>query len=487
MTERDAILYTVRVTKDNQMKARPYQINLQSKIGPARGLLSLRYGSGKTWISLMALERWYGQHKEHHTGIACIWFTKKKLIGTAIDEIVLRCKEVLPISALEIEKTPLSPLQSYTCLVIPHTWLTDKHSEICKQIVKTHKPYAMIWDESTKIKSAKAQISNAAHKLADIHQEVTQGKCLRMALTGNPIPEGPQELWSQFRYLYSTRNPFGTTYYRFLRSYFVKSHYGWALRLDKQRDFWFRARQHIVFMNKGEWEAYKRDLGVTVCRSRQFYDPSKEQEKLIKELNENWALANSEDDIDEYDYVMSVAQKALQITHGFYYDSTGNVIELSSNPKLDAALELLEQLLEEKDRQVLFAVHYTHDYVLVKKVLDNSKLAAKFGITYGTDEPSLHAFQTGKAKVIVLPIAKCEGFNELAVADTAILYANTFSQEQKAQFEHRIIRMSQKAPVVTFIEVCAKGMRDLEMAEAVRMKDPDLISKALRTFTHRRN
>jgi hypothetical protein len=83
--------------------------------------------------------------------------------------------------------------------------------DVWKQLEKA--PIAcIVADESHRLKSPQGRASKAAHKLAQRHPQAR-----RLLLTGTPMPQGPLDLYGQFRFLHA--DIFGTSYARFRTRY----------------------------------------------------------------------------------------------------------------------------------------------------------------------------------------------------------------------------------------------------------------------------
>ena len=82
-----------------------------------------------------------------------------------------------------------------------------------------------------------------------------------------------------------------------------------------------------------------------------------------------------------------------------------------------------------------------------------------------------------------MPIDVSEGFNELAVADTAIFFSNDFSQEKRNQAEGRLPRPNNPADMVFHIDLASQDGRDLEVVTALQSKN--LTKERLATITNK--
>lgn len=450
---------------------KPYQLSLKDRVRRDRGLLSLRYGSGKSWIALMAIGRLLRSIKvsEDYKCVG-LWFTRNRLQSTIIDEL-LKHSTYTPHRLDEMCSLP----SRNDMIVVGHTWARTAIGEL-EQLIRKYRPAVIVWDESTKIKSPGAKISQGAHKLAAAHQ-LAVPKGLRLALTGNPIPESSMELWSQFQFLYTHANPLGDTYFKFRSKWYTPHETdGWHLRFERRSEFWRLVRKHTIYMSKEEWNDYRSINGLNITRSTVRYEASSEQRRLIEQLRTEWSLPDGSIDDDEwYNHTITKLGKALQICNGFYYTETG-VTLLKSNPKASITAEIVGDIVAE-GRSVIIWRHFREDLRVLISALNRW---IEYGIAVGPDEQEMSRFESRQALIIIMPITISEGFNELAIADTEIFFTNTYSQEMRDQAEYRINRpLIQKSPTITYIDIEGDGMRDSELRSAIQSKNPELLAQAL--------
>jgi hypothetical protein len=199
------------------------------------------------------------------------------------------------------------------------------------------------------------------------------------------------------------------------------------------------------------------------------FDIEKPQKDALVELFDDWALTY-EEQVDEYNYIMTLQMKAQQICSGFFIQQDGSVALLvtqAKNNKVIALYDIVHQLMDEKAaRKIIVWRKFVAETVLIERQLQ------EFGCVIGPDEESLEIFMKDPGiHIIIMPVDCSQGFNELAVADTSIFFSNSYSVDSRTQAEARIERQGQKANHVTHIDLCTRIHRDREIITMLQAKD----------------
>ena len=330
---------------------------------------------------------------------------------------------------------------------------------------------AIIADESTNFKNPKAALTKACLKLGSAFYDVP-----KYILSGGPHPEGNYEVWSQLEF--TGRNPFESTYYKFLTKWFIHPRFCKpVVKLGLEDEFRKRLEWAGIWIGEDDVLRIKKELGIPeeVYVIRQF-PLSEEQTNLLAHLYRYWELpCEAPDDAntdinakEEYGYALTVNTKAQQICSGFYYTQTGDTVFLKTNPKLTWLTGLLRELFEEDPQRkvvVWYAFKEERDMIL-------NSLPPQWGAVAGPDTEKLKQFQDDpNCRVIVTPEQICKGFNELIVADVDIFYSSTFSQEMRNQAEGRLPRIGSKFKYVRHIDLCSSDGRDYEVVTELQCKN----------------
>lgn len=450
-----------------------------------------KYGIGKTWMTLAR-----GLHLRNgnaHLGMVGIILCRPRNILTWRREIAARYPSITVYEGVEGMNRLLAVphVPSHAVLLMPwHSLARNVKSLI--HLARLHVPAMIAADESTAIKNPKAQMTQAALELS-----AQTPWADHLALSGNPMPERPYEIWSQFLFCYGARSPLGTSYYQFLRTWFLKTDYSYVLKFDLIDRFYNLLAQWAVYPTQEELALLQATHAMPQY-TLEFYEETESQRTILNYLFENWALPqnfagqdlSAEDiaenlkvdpagmdgqvDIVELNHTLSLAQKAQQIASGFYYpvgkDSTP--VYFGDNPKLNLYKDIVKQLLEEDpQRQIITWHRYAAEVEMLMTALDSLGVFA----VAGPAEEALIAFADGplekRPRVILMPVGVSQGFNELAGADTAIWYSNSYSQEMRDQAEARNAGLRQRFPLVTFIDLASSRQSDLEIISALQAKN----------------
>lgn len=365
----------------------------------------------------------------------------------------------------------------HAVLIVPHHRIASLHERL-HHIITSRTPAALMMDESTKIKNSKTKTFKSARSLADVaRKHSTRMICL----TGNPTPERPEEIWTQFQFAYGDKNPFGNSEYAFLHNWFIKHDYGYALRLERITEFGAVVAQYSSQLSREDREELRKEIGVyPPVYSTEYYTVTTKQKKWLEHLYENWSLPLNPNDESEgeewYSYTMSLAMKAQQICSEFYYTgeekkvvSIQPVLKDGYGVKASLLKSILEQLIEEKSsRRVIVWHRFRAELPGISQAIEKADLT----FVVGPRREALMDFTLEDGpQVIIMPTAVTEGLNELVRADSTIFYSNEYSQERRDQAEARTRRPGQQSDTLNFIDLAAPHMMDLEIVTALQGKN----------------
>ena len=347
-------------------------------------------------------------------------------------------------------------------LIISYSTIADHVDTHLYHLQRLH-PILVIADESTTFKNPKARITKACLTLSNALYPIP-----RYILTGDLMPEGPHEVWSQLHF--TGQNPFESTYYSFLRKWFIKPQYGNpVLKMDIEEEFKDRLANSCVWIGEEDAKSIRKDLGIPdSCYHIETYSLSDKQRELLAYLYEYWALPGFDNAGDEeYNYTMSLNTKAQQICSGFYYSQEETVWLPEPNPKIEALKHIVGRLLSEQPtRKIVIWRKYAVENDLLQEHL------APFGVEVGPISTARTRFaQDEDTHILIMPVDVSEGFNDLVVADVDIFFSNDFSQEKRNQAEKRIERPGNKADKVLHIDLCSTDGRDMEVITALQCKE----------------
>lgn len=222
-----------------------------------------------------------------------------------------------------------------------------KNSDVHNELL--NKQYDMIiYDESSRyIRSPETNRTKASIKLSD------QAK-YRMILTGSPIADNPLNLWSQFRAL-DLGNLFGRNYYvyrsvffekdeRIHRWYLKPKYYGVIKNKIASTCIQFSKDECIKDMPESVFQTIKLGFSPT---GRQDYLELKT--KVIAEIETELGKANV-----NVQHAFQKLVRLQQFTSGYTKDEYGVEKRLKETPKLDALIDELQGIIEERNSAIVW-------------------------------------------------------------------------------------------------------------------------------------
>lgn len=303
--------------------------------------------------------------------------------------------------------------------------------------LKAQSFHLLILDEAQAIKNAKAKMAQAVRQIPATH---------RLCLTGTPMENHLGELWSLFDFLMpgflSTEKHFKTFY----RTPIEKQ--GDQTRLASLQK---RVSPFILRRNKSEVakELPKKTeiqhlIAMEPAQSKLYESIRVTMDKQVRDAIANKGLAKSH--IMVLDALLKLRQtccdpQLLKMTQA------KNVVH---SAKMDALMALLDQLLNENRRVLIFS-QFTSMLTIIENALKTKgiSLTKLTGQTRNRDK-AVEAFRSGKADVFLISLkAGGTGLN-LVEADTVIIYDPWWNPAAENQAIDRAHRIGQDKPVFVY-------------------------------------
>lgn len=339
-------------------------------------------------------------------------------------------------------------------------------------------PLLIICDESHVLKHRGTQRSRMAHQLARLSP-------YRLALTGTPITNTPLDAWSQFRFI----NPkvFGLNWRSFEAEYVVKGGYGQfkVFGYRKLDDFQHRLHSQAMVVKKEDAldlpeKVFQRIPVELSAKTRRAYD--KMAKEMVTEIEEYVAEAEAQGTPFRAmaNIVLTKLLRLSQLTSGFITDTEGTVRRVSTE-KLILALGLIENLIQEREKVVVFCR-------FLQELNDLSLELGKKGIKYRTIQGKvptadrtrfIKEFQEDQTPMVMLcQIASGSLGITLTAAKTAIYFNLDFSLSNYLQSQDRLHRIGQVSKV-NYLHLLATKSIDSEVYRALQEKKnvADLVLK----------
>lgn len=374
-----------------------------------------------------------------------------------------------PVILMENEKKTRKALNDIgprkpLILVMHYEQVQTHGNAILTAMLERQKKVYIALDESVRIKKHSSVIGDRLYMLAQSKERFQQGKkkiimdmqkvrrkaAFTRVLSGTPAPQGPHDLWNQFRFVGVMED---TPYFAWRSLYCrmggfqgkqILGHQNLDLMRERTGRFAFRAK-------KKDWT----DLPDKIWMPPREVQLTPEQRQAYLSIMHDFVLEFGEDDFLTVEMAITVKGKLQQICSGWVYDEAKQVREIvapDKNPKLQEAMSIITDI-ETKSLAFYF-------FRPTKEYLD--QLAAQTGYGYVFLESGLKDAEFDKRKRAFnedddIKWAFCqtdavkEGHTLLGTKNmpchNTLFIENTYSQYARAQGEDRNHRHGQQYPV----------------------------------------
>jgi len=293
------------------------------------------------------------------------------------------------------------------------------------------KPMALVLDESHRIKTPDAKVTKALLKLRNDAKR-------RFILTGTPVANKPEDLWSQIFFL-DNGEVLGETFQEFRDRYCTST--GGYKAVDELRD-------HVSSVSIRRLKDHAIDLPPKRVR-RVFVELSEQQRLMYCEMRNELELWVRTLDGEQ---VLKNAEAILA--------RLVRLAQLASNPalidadyeedpgKFEALDELLSEYMAASDHKIIIWTSFVDNVeALALRYTGHSPVVLHGQMTNVERDASVHSFRRNeKVRLLVAnPAAAREGLT-LTEANVAIYVDRTFNLVDYLQSQDRIHRISQSQP-----------------------------------------
>lgn len=357
-----------------------------------------------------------------------------------------------------IIKAPSDELLTYIIINYESLWRENDKGTSVESLLVRWKPDLIVFDESHRIKNHSSKQSKSAYRIGTASREV-------LVLTGTPITKAPLDVFGQFRAM--NQKVFGTNWFAFKFTYGVWG--GWG----KYQLKGYRNLQTLIHKIRSNSYIIKKDQCLTLPpklyqtvpvqfsdRERELYN--KMAKEAIIEIEETHATAA---------IVIVKMLRLRQITSGFVKDVEGK-IQVFGHSKLNTCMDLLDDLLEEEHKVVIF-VEFINDIKRISEKLTARKV--HHGILSGSVDPEKRdslrdEFQTDpRMKVFIAQVQTGSEGIELFAADMVIYYSLSHNALHYWQSQDRVHRTGQTKKVTYYHLVVPKSV-DETVLSALKAK-----------------
>jgi SNF2 family DNA or RNA helicase len=300
----------------------------------------------------------------------------------------------------------------------------------------------LILDEAQAIKNPAAQTSQALGKITCRH---------RLCLTGTPLENHLGELWSLFHFLMPGFLGQQKKFNRTFRTPIEKHR-----NSDRQEQLQLRLAPFILRRNKDQVTRELppktqmiREAELGSAQAKLYESLRLAMVKKVSKLLEDKGLQRSHIEI------LDALLKLRQVCCDPRLVKLESARKVKKSAKLDALLDLLETLLEE-NRKILIFSQFTSMLRLIEEELQTRGISYSqlTGQTRKRDE-AIALFQEGDVPVFLISLkAGGVGLN-LTAADTVIHYDPWWNPAVEEQATDRAHRIGQDKPVFVYKLICS--------------------------------
>lgn len=336
-------------------------------------------------------------------------------------------------------------------------------------------PDIIVCDESHRLKSSKAKRTKVAKIL-----------CLKakykIMLTGTAILNNAKDVFAPFLLL-DKGETFGTNEYVFQAKYMIDENRAWAHRPNHFPKMVTNKAMVPELHNKMFTKSDKKsteeclDLPDFIQQTVEV-DFSPEQKTHYNNLAK-LHLTFIEDNKNNVkgltaNLAMTKALRLQQVASGYIQTDDGTIIEFKNNPRMDATEELLETLLDEGEKVILWC-SFIHNYRMLEALM--VKMKVKYVLLTGEQntkqkDEAMIAFQHNPEVKVIIANRRAGGIGiNLTAAKYSIVYSRNFSLEEEIQSTGRNVRGGSEihSKIVKY-DLCLKNSIDEAVLGALKNK-----------------
>ena len=333
----------------------------------------------------------------------------------------------------------------------------------------------IVLDESTKIKSRKAQVSKLLFKLKDKGER-------RIIMTGSPMTEEPFDIFSQFKFL--KPEVFGTSFMLFRDQYAVMGGYGgyevihWK-NLEELKNKVFR---HSIRFSKKECLSLPPKIFT-----QEFFNFTDKQKEVYKRLKRDFIVELKGETIIT-PTIMSRIMKFSEVSSGFLIKQDEKTLEkkiitFDDNPKL----EVLKDILERTNEKTVIWTRFRWEVELLENYFKKEKL--NYSVIHGdikNRQEQIENFNKKNRFIICQIKIGSLGIN-LQSASIVVFFSLPYSYGDFIQAIDRCHRIGLKHKVL-YISLLARNSIDIHIHKILQdkkslvdylMKEPEKIKEIL--------
>lgn len=341
--------------------------------------------------------------------------------------------------------------------------------EPLKRQILRFAPDMMIYDEAHRLKSWRTRQSKFAHSLATPDNKIHTPEHV-LALTGTPMPNGPQDAFSIFKAI--DPSIFGTRWTEFESRYIIKGGYlGYQIvGYQHEEELRDKIAAHSFRITKAEALDLPPQVDVVVPvelsrKARRIYD--KLAKTAIAQVEGVQGKGTALGRI-----VLANEMRLQQVASGFVRVEEEKKLIDFDTAKRDALAELLEDVILQSGRAVVFC-RFTHDVdeaiEVANKIVGEHVVQIDGRVDQRTREAQCKWFNTFEPSVLVGQIQVASLAIDLSVAHVCIFYSRNWSLLDYDQARSRLHRHGQRHKV-TYYHLIARDTIDEKIQRGLAKK-----------------
>lgn len=359
----------------------------------------------------------------------------------------------------------------------------------------------VVVDESTILKSYHGDFTKKGGKFGKALMRISKHATWRVVMSGTPAPNGPEDLWGQFKFLDPEGFLLEPNYFDFKQRFMDFITFGSKAEIKK----WYckESSKPIIkalidpLIYRVKIREHIHDLPErTIMRRRVRMSPEQQDhyENMLEGLS-----SIIDDKFISVDIKLAQLMKLRQITGGFLIDQEEVAHEIPTATKLEAMDDLLEEIGDEK--VVIYAQYQWEIASLAIRYKDRGVVTV-----YGGNKPEVNLrniksfIHDNDIRLIILhPRSAAHGIT-LTVSHYMIFYSSSYSAEENYQCIARIERASQRHPmfiyyllakecyplpkdVDTIDEIIYRVVQAKQLAQSALIEQPKLNTEIISAFT----
>jgi len=311
----------------------------------------------------------------------------------------------------------------------------------------------VVVDESTILKSYHGDFTRSGGKFGKALMNVAKHASWRVIMSGTPAPNGPEDLWGQFKFLDPEGFLLEPSFFDFRAEYMKELSYG-RNPITSFKKFVFKREtlpQIKTLVDSLSYQVKIRDClhdlppkTIIPRRIRMSAEQNAHYASMLESLS-----TIIDDEFVSIDVKLAQIAKLRQITGGFLIDQEERPHPIDTATKLDALDCLIEEL---GDNKIVIYAQYRWEIKTIAERYKDLGLVTVYGENKSEDNlKNIKAFiQDPKVKAIVLhPKSAAHGVT-FTVSHYMIFYSSSYSAEDDYQCVKRIERAGQKHPIFIY-------------------------------------